>query len=393
MKLRKKQYTLAMLLILTVAGCISEFTADLPTNQTGYLIIDGSIISDTTVQFNISKTIPLSQKPTDEDKEVQAKLYVVGSDGYKSEEAGYVGKGVHQVTIKRLNEQTLYHIEVEYEGETYQSEPAKPLFTAPIDELSWNQPAEKKNVTLHLSTHDDRSEPQYYLWNYTEDWEIRSEQLPDIFFSPSDNSYYTNTSAPYYYCWKKHKSQEILVGSTEALTENRIVNRKLYEREASFDYFTETYCTTITQMAVSKAAYEYYLNKIKLNNEMGGLFTPQPFELESNITCTTNPNKQVVGFINVAMNATAKRIFILPKEVSIVRDTRDCGLYSIAELIEKFFQSTSNVITEAVLYEAEFRPVTGDPVQGYYWAKSLCTDCRAREGSKTKPKFWPNDHK
>ena len=33
------------------------------------------------------------------------------------------------------------------------------------------------------------------------------------------------------------------------------------------------------QRALSKGEFEYYENKVKLSEEMGGLFTPQPSEL------------------------------------------------------------------------------------------------------------------
>lgn len=38
------------------------------------------------------------------------------------------------------------------------------------------------------------------------------------------------------------------------------------------------YSTLMKQRALSKGEFEYYENKVKLSEEMGGLFTPQPSE-------------------------------------------------------------------------------------------------------------------
>ena len=57
---------------------------------------------------------------------------------------------------------------------------------------------------------------------------------------------------------------------------------------------------------ISRGEYEYYQEKIKLNEEMGGLFIPQPSELPTNITCN-NSDKNVVGYVGVSMNVAKYR--------------------------------------------------------------------------------------
>ena len=50
------------------------------------------------------------------------------------------------------------------------------------------------------------------------------------------------------------------------------------------DRFTVLYSIQVQQRALSKEGYEYYLNVQQQNEEMGGIFTPQPSEIQGNIS-------------------------------------------------------------------------------------------------------------
>ena len=54
------------------------------------------------------------------------------------------------------------------------------------------------------------------------------------------------------------------------------------------------------QLSISESSYKfwYYLNK--LINETGGLYETQPFRIEGNIRCTSDPEVNVAGVFEVA---------------------------------------------------------------------------------------------
>jgi hypothetical protein len=244
-------------------------------------------------------------------------LTIIGSNGYQSPSAKNIGKGEYLISAGELNDNVEYGIKIEYNGDIYQSTPSKPLHTPEIDSISWRQPEKEGDIFFYVSTHDDTEGTKFFLWNFTEDWEIRAAYETETFYDPEKDSYYIVRPAPYYYCWKNNvHPQKTLTGSTEFLGENRIINKEFYSCAPLNERFSVLYCMTVYQKNISKEAYEYYQNKKKLNEEMGGLFTPQPSEIKGNITCITDPSKKVAGYVETVKNISQKRAFICCRQIN-----------------------------------------------------------------------------
>ncbi len=390
--MKKHKILLYVLITLLTGACISEFNAQLPSGNTDILVVEGNIIGDSVMNFYFSKSFSLDEvRPPSGYDNVQVKLTLIGSNGYRSPLAAYLGQGVHQLAIGTLDEQVSYGIEFEYDGETYQSELSRPLHTPAIDSVSWNQPGEYADVSIRVSTHEDKSGYSYFLWGYKEDWEISAQYQTEVFFDPLNKKFYLDRPAPYYYCWKKNTGSEILVATTAKQVENRIVNHSLYTHEAQDDRFSILYSVLVHQISLSKAGYEYYLDLSKGNEGMGGLFTPQPSKIEGNINCITNPGKRVIGYIEVAHNATSYRLYVPRSYIQRKPSTGGCSLVSR--------DSISSLLKDGLsyfdIYFMGLRPCTytEDPaLSPDDWSSESCTDCRMRGGSKTKPDFWPNNH-
>ena len=62
----------------------------------------------------------------------------------------------------------------------------------------------------------------------------------------------------------------------------------------------------VQQRALSKEGYEYYLNVQQQNEEMGGIFTPQPSEIQGNISCISQPERRTIGYVGVYKNISEK---------------------------------------------------------------------------------------
>jgi len=386
-------YGILALALLTV-GCVTEFDAKLPSTDEQILIVDGNIIENTDVLFHLSKSFPMDSTFNWNMLNINATLTLIGSNGYQSAPATNMGKGAYRLPIGNLDDNVAYGIQIEYNGDTYRSALSKPLYTPEIDSVSWIQPERNGAISFRVSTHDDSGGAKFYLWDYTEDWEITANILTSIFYTPVD-SFYIDYSVPYFYCWKKNVSNKIFIGSTESLKENRIVNKQLYQSDSKDGRFSMLYCVTLNQKAISKGAYEYYQNKISLNEGMGGLFTPQPSELSGNIVCTTNPSKRVMGYIEVTKNMTQKRVFVFRSQITRPPIYVNCTTItqdSIRNLMN------SNKYTYDDVYRLGYRPAIQNmmaypKVFPSDWAPAYCTDCVVNGGSKNKPDFWPNDDK
>ena len=397
----KKLLYILIILILLPFGCISEFKAELSFEEDDILVVAGDIIENTEVDFVLSKSFSInSANPPAESQNVVATVTVVGSDGYQSSPATPMGKGVYRLAIGELKDDVAYGLRIGYYGNTYTSQPSTPLRTPEIDEISLAQPEEYGDVSLQVSTHDDTSsEPRYFIWNYQEDWEFPAWKYTRLYVHQLSQNLIIIDTVNYnykYVCWKKNTVNELLIGTTEMLTENRLVNKELLNYPSGDERFRSLYCLTLTQKAISKEAYEYYKSKKTENEEMGGIFTPQPSEVKSNVVCRTDPSKRTIGFVSVVKNITRKRVFV--SEEDITRHWRPgCTLMSEGA-VEAEQQKYGYKTPEDYLLSTGKEPV-GDwfsdgkivdmEIHGY--ADRSCVDCVLGGGTKDKPDFWPND--
>jgi len=387
----------SFILTLPVTGCITEYNAELPANDEQILVVEGNIVGNTDATFYLSKSFPLnSTSVPSESLDIDANLTVIGSDGYKSPPATSLGKGAYQISIGELSDDVEYGLQIEYDGNTYQSTLSKPLQTPEIDSVSWVQPEKAGAISFRVSTHDDTEGAKFFIWNYVENWEISAYYYTTIFYNPVDSLFYLDSAAPSFYCWKSNKSSSILVGSTESLNENKIINQQLYQGAPEDDRFSMLYCATVYQTAISKNAFDFYQNRKLLNEEMGGLFTPQPSELRGNIICITESSKKAMGYVEVVKNTTLKRTFVNWRQITRppVYSLNNCT--TITKDSVQSYMNQNNINSYGDFYRLGYRPISMD-LFGYpeilpdEWASKPCADCVANGGSKNKPDFWPNN--
>ena len=391
MQRHKDKIRLGLLIsVWLFTGCITEYYALLPLTDSQVLAVDGHIVANSEVTFFISESFSLESPNIPNESYVNnAILTIIGSNGYQSSPAINQGKGNYQIQVGELDDDVEYGIEIQYNGDIYRSALSKPLYTPEIDSVMWVQPENYGDIYFHVSTHNDTIGSRFYAWSYTEDWEFCAAIPTRIFFNPISETYSTTDSARDLYCWKKNKSKRFVFGTAESLTENRIINQQLHRYDISSsnndDRFSLLYCITVYQQTISKEFYEYYQNVKRINEEMGGLFTPQPSEFIGNISCITNPEKKVLGYIHVNKNTTLKRTFVYPEELVIASQAPQCGTIS------------HKLVDPVDFYRMGYRPA-GDADPECYpkiipkgWSAASCTDCTVISTQK-KPDFWPNNH-
>ena len=101
-----------------LVGCVEKFEADLSNLATEGLVVEGDIVSDSTVVFKLSKTLPLTATGENEDlfanyKNVDAQLSVKGSDGTSWAGLPWV-MGEYRVAIGTLQPEVEYWLEIQY---------------------------------------------------------------------------------------------------------------------------------------------------------------------------------------------------------------------------------------------------------------------------------------
>jgi len=382
MKNRMNIWVLISLLWVALSNCVDEFNAKLPEDSVGLLVVDGNIISDSTVTFLLSRTFSLNEPTAPEGyDQIAADVSVVGDDG--SRIAGVsMGKGRYQVRIGTLDKQVRYGLEVVYDGDTYTSEPQYPLETAGIADVTFAQPEDYGDIYINLSTESAGSgEPAYYIWTYEEDWEVRAAFAAKSFYNPQTKEVDTFKEAPYARGWMHAETSKTIIGSTEANAENRLKDKRMYSFTSHNLRASFYYSTLMKQRALSKGEFEYYENKAKLSEGMGGLFTPQPSELPTNITCS-DPEKRVIGYVGVNMNISEYRFYVSTYDLQY-ENLRDCNLLEDEEIAGKSMDD---------LYTAGYRIAFAENLSGnlvVFWTRMGCTDVRDMGASLEKPSFWP----
>ena len=115
---------------------------------------------------------------------------------------------------------------------------------------------------------------------------------------------------------------------------------------------------------------------------MGGLFTPQPSELPTNITCS-NPDSKVIGYVGCNMGVAHSQLYISSRDVSYVRDNQcDEGKDPDGSFYEKYQAGYQVGSVEAV--GAEMMVI---------WVKKHCADVRSMNADPLgRPEWWPNPY-
>lgn len=363
-----------------LTGCVEKFEADISHLPTEGLVVEGNIISDSTVVFHLNKELPLyvtedNKEEFDAYLDVDADLVVKGSDG-TSWQGLPQGKGEYQVRIGTLKEDVDYHVEISYGGDVYQSEPQKPLQTVGIENVSFSQPDLEGPVMIHLDTQESTGDgSEYYLWHFEEDWEVRAKFVTCILYDYKSDKIVRYERPPVAQGWCYRRANQFVLGTTETNVINKIVGRKLHSIKNTDHRLSVLYSIRVSQRTLTRQEYEYYQERSKLNNEMGGLFTHQPSEFPSNITCS-NPSRKVIGYVGCNMGVAQYQLYIPTEEVAYV-DKTDCDHGGAPEGTNR-----DKFIAGYQLCD-----------DSYMWAKGQCVDVTwLGADPQGRPAWWPNPY-
>lgn len=371
--------------LLLLAACIETYEAHLDGAGEGCLVVEGNILSDSVCTFYLSRTVGLDATflPSDY-TDVEAEVAVVGSDGSRWNGVK-ADMGTYEVSVGVLNENVTYSLEIRYDGDTYTSEPQKPLPTSPIDELTFEQEGEG-DIKILLSTKAGKAdESEYYFWNYVEDWEVRTPYSCRFVYEPDARDVVEYDRPPYCQGWVHRVSSGVLVGSTESSVNNALTRKLIYSIPSNSRSVSLYYSTLLVQRNLSKGEYEYHQARKKYSEDMGGLFTPQPSELPTNIVCS-NSSRVVVGYVGCNMNVSEKRIFIPRSKITYTGKLR-CPEVPVEP--GWGFQQ---------MYAAGYQIIDYWLIEGgisYTWGHIECVDVRtwgANPDRSARPDWWPSDY-
>jgi hypothetical protein len=372
----------------SILACKEPFYPTNVTGNPGFLAVDGFINAGNDSSFiRLTRTAPLNDSMVI--TELGANVYV--TDGFGGVfPLAEISNGNYGTDHLNLVHGRTYKLNIKTsDGRSYISDSFPVLNTPPIDSLSWKE--DSVGVSVYAFTHDPANQTKYYRWDYVETWRYNAGVPTDIYWDgtqvlpiPPDQQIYS--------CWINHKSTNLILATTQNLTTDTINNQLISEVPSGSEKISVRYSILVNQYAITKEAFDYWMN-LKTTTELtGSIFDPTPSQIIGNLHCSSNPAETVLGYIG-ASTVSDMRIFISNPQLAawyyrpywidcIQRNSyRDTILASDPGLYTKLYN--------ALLAPNHLLTLIDFPNSAYYvMAQNYCVDCRVNGGSNQKPSFW-----
>lgn len=390
--------SLGSLLILCfsilLCSCIKEYDSVYVETGEPILIVNGQICSNSVCEFILRSTIGLNQ--TSEDALYQtvngAVIEVRSSDGERFEAyTDILSPGHYFVPVGQLNPNVSYYLYIECllrnRLEQFQSEPLRPLDSPSISEIEYEVHKQDSLISFYITSEPTREEI-YYYWDYEECWEIYTPLRCDWEYVYSKDTI-IKSSVPLYHGWAEKNRHNIVVGTNRDYVDGKMPRQLLYSVSISNDRFQTRYRTKVRQMSISKEEYEYYLTLKKQTDEMGGIFTPMPSDLPSNIYGLSG--NRAIGYIGVRNH--------VGESVLYVKGGENVG-YRKYRPIQTPDPKTIDNCTYQEIFQMGFRICQYNPnieetpwTKKVQWAKRWCVDCTDPlwSASTKRPSYWEDE--
>ncbi len=393
------------------ASCIYDFDPQID-GEGGYMIVSGDLVIGTVSSVSLSYSWSLVDTTATSQERMQvlraSKMHVEDSQGGRYENfythwdplAPYMpslqGSPYGSFDLREADPSLEYRLVIENANGTYASSWSKALSPGVIDSLSFRINDNRTFMHILVSAHGDGQEDAYYRWTVTENWEYHSD-VESLFKVVRTGEYpnYVYDLEPYsldeniYYCWSSGTRGEILTASIADLTEDRLVDHQLYSLGNRDERLSVLYAAIVQQSRISGEAYRYWETMRQNGTDIGGLFSPEPYEHRGNVVNLDHPEELVLGYVDV-QSTIRDTLFVENAETRFYRSSRE-------PLPAPDTLSTPDEWKKA--FETGFLPgvdvyhdLTGR-LLGYEWWPARCVDCRYRGGTKNKPAWWPNAHK
>jgi hypothetical protein len=378
MKNTKTAYMILTGCLLALAGCIQEFIPQNIREESGWLIVDGTITNGESV-FVLSRSVGLSEE-LGEEVWIDGALVTVETGDGSAFPAHPAGRGRYVAQTGDLDMHVPYRLSFVVDDESYQSEYLYPVPTAGIDSIFLVKERKGDPLVIYLSA-DGQDGSKFYRWKYRETWEVRAELYATARWGPEGSVIFHSLNTPEntYYCWGRDSSKTLLLGNTEKLSQNIVSQQKMVEIPCDHDKLSILYHFEAEQMQLRAAAYRYFADLQEKVERTGDLFSPiLGAGLRGNIRCADDPGRMVFGYVEVAAS-TRKDVYIWESE----------GFYEPFIYITGMDQGKGNPC-----YVSN-PPRLNDPIYVYGESSTLlkCVDCRTKENaSKDKPAGWPTEH-
>lgn len=375
-----KNIILAGLIItaLTWAACREVYTPPVTAIDTKKILVIEGYISVGNSPTSVSLTHATKLGENSGIQPESGATVVVQSDDGNNYPLNETAGGVYTIPAINGNTAAKYRIAITtLDGNQYQSDYVEYKQTPVIDSIGWEEEAD--GVHIYANAHDDAALTKYYGWSYVETYEYHAP-FQNLFKVVDGKVLARPPEEQVYQCWQTVNSSRVLIASSANLSKDIISKKEIAFIPANTEKIGVLYSILVSQHALTKEYYNYWLQISKNTENLGSLFDAQPSQAQGNIHCTTDKSQVVIGFM-AASSLQQKRLFIDKHQLSNWQYPPSA--YAICDTIH---------LTPANM--AQYFSMGYEPVGYYapflYFATSPgCADCTLKGGTPVKPPFWP----
>jgi hypothetical protein len=389
-----------------IYGCKKPYSPSVLSSSNNYLVVEGVIAAgnDSTV-INLTRTVQLTNTSTT-NPELGAKVTVDDGQG-----ANYIlsetDSGRYSAPSLNLNTSHKYRLNITTtDGQTYSSDYVPVKITPPIDSvyfkiqsttINYYNNIQSTGLQIYADTHDPLNKTRFYRWDYTETYIYQTDQESDYIFDPKgfDTLKWVRLRTPaeqIHTCYITTNSSAINVNTSSALTNDVIANNSITQIASTSEKVLRRYSILVRQYALTKDAYNFWAMLKKNTQQIGTIFDAQPSANTTNLHCTSDPSRMVLGYVS-ASSIAQKRIFIDHTQLPVwpynspLACIRDNACWVKGSPPPQMLSYGQLVPMDTV--RSEGCPGFNEPAYAVPVEPNTCADCRTHFGGKTKkPDFW-----
>lgn len=366
----------SMLAAICAVSCIYPYQPDISQEVNQTIVVDGNILVGGISTISVGYLSPLDGYLWDSPRATAVIEDDLGNQ-YQSAPMTSSSKYIYIPTDSpQALAATSFRARVTVDGQTYVSDWTTPDPAPVITDINFTADDYYVYVTADLET--PLENPGHVGFLYEETWEFHSDFYPIYFVNPESWSYYTTLDDyPYYWCYRTYTPMRIVLADLTHLTGGLIRNVPVNSFSRYDGRNHRRYSILVKAFALSQEAYRFNKQMQEMSDLGGDLFSPDPGALEGNLTCESDPTREVMGMV-LSGRVTTRRAFL-----------DDRYLY-----IRPFSYPLVEVPDEEMhiyYYNMDFRPIDymeidGKRVMG--WAPERCINCIVAGGTQIKPDFW-----
>ncbi|TPG39431.1 DUF4249 domain-containing protein [Flavobacterium pectinovorum] len=379
---------LFFLLSFFISSCSESYNLQTDTYEEA-IVIEATLTNELKNQeIKITKT----SRFEDEEVTVETGANVIVKDNLNNEylftekSGKYVSESAFEVVSGRQ-----YSLEIKTkDGKVYKSSSETLPTVSPITDITPSVVVNNKNETgiqMNANSYDANRTSNYYRYEYEETFKIVAPRWTSeraVVTGPKNIRIDDDNDPAKKICYSTQKSTDIIVTSTNNLTEDRVNFPVRFIKQDDYK-IAQRYSILVRQYVENKAAYTFHKTMKEISSSTSVLSPKQPGVFSGNIRCISNVDEKVMGYFDVA-SVSSQRIFF--NYTDFFPSTDKPAYISECEPMKLNFCFEANTTPPCDGYTI-ISGLQGGGLLYYFgsYVEAICGDC-TKFSSNVIPSFW-----